>query len=64
MPIFKFKCEDCGNEFEKLLKGSDKKIKCEKCGSEKTEKQLSTFSAKVNDNSSCSTCCPTGSCGL
>ena len=45
MPIFEYKCEECGDIFEKLVSKSDDQVVCEKCGAEKVEKQLSTFSA-------------------
>ena len=67
MPIFEYKCGKCNLQFEKLVSGSDTKVVCEKCGSEKVEKQLSSFSAKVNeggDHSDCTSCCPAGTCGL
>ncbi len=73
MPIFDYKCEKCGATFEKLVPHADDKVECEKCGSKKVAKQLSTFSASVNDGvgacatGSCcptGTCCPNGACGL
>lgn len=71
MPIFEYKCEKCGAAFEKLVLNSEEKVVCEKCGSEKVAKQLSTFSASVKDGGSsscsvsdCSSCCPSGTCGL
>ncbi len=43
MPIFEFRCFDCGNQFEKLFMGSDEKIdlSCPKCQSEKLERVVS-----------------------
>ena len=43
MPIFEFKCSDCGTHFEKLIRNSRSKKDCPNCGSENTEKQLSSF---------------------
>lgn len=41
MPIYEYKCADCGAHFEKLQKTSDEPLKvCEKC-SGKLEKQWS-----------------------
>ena len=69
MPIFEYKCEKCGEAFEKLVSKVDEKVVCEKCGSKKVEKQLSSFSASVKEGggnscsvSDCASCCPTGSC--
>ena len=71
MPIFEYKCEKCETRFEKLVSGNNTKVLCEKCGSEKVKKQLSPFSAKVNQVGSnscsvsdCTSCCPSGRCGL
>ncbi len=53
MPIFEYKCRDCGKISEVLVKGSGKaKPKCEHCGSGATEKQLSVFSAAVTEGQS------------
>jgi putative FmdB family regulatory protein len=71
MPIFEYKCDKCGAQFENLVKNADEKVVCSKCGSKKVVKQLSSFSASVKEGgnnscsvSSCSTCCPSGTCGL
>ncbi len=79
MPIFEYKCEECTNKFEVLLKSSasEEKINCPKCGSVKNKKLFSAFSASVQSSSSggcadgyCtpkaqSSCgCSSGSCGL
>ncbi|MCD6560472.1 MAG: zinc ribbon domain-containing protein [Deltaproteobacteria bacterium] len=46
MPIYEFKCQECGKTFESLCFQSDKKdiISCPSCGGKKVEKLLSTFS--------------------
>ena len=56
MPIFEFKCKDCGEKFEKLIFSSDKeKIKCPKCNSENVNKVFSVFSSKGISTSCSST---------
>ena len=70
MPIFEYKCEECGYKFEKLVKNNEERVLCEKCSSEKVNKELSSFTAKVVSGGSasscsvsdCSSCCPSGSC--
>ncbi len=54
MPIYEFKCEECGKSFEELIfkKEDEKKITCPYCGSKKVEKVLSSF-CSFNKNSSC-----------
>jgi len=47
MPLFEYKCQSCGERFEKLVWSSSKsEITCPKCGSTQTERQLSTFATK------------------
>lgn len=46
MPIFEYRCKNCGEKFETLVFSSQTKpVKCEKCGSEQTEKLMSTFAS-------------------
>ncbi len=40
MPIFEYKCADCGEEFEELVFGDDKPA-CPKCSSNNTNKLMS-----------------------
>jgi len=67
MPIFEYKCLDCGKITEVLFKTSKAENPvCEYCGSKKTQKQFSTFSAQVKESnpsgqSGCSSC-PNQSC--
>lgn len=45
MPIFEFTCNDCGKQFEKIVKASaDSSPECPECGSCNVSKGLSTFS--------------------
>jgi putative FmdB family regulatory protein len=61
MPIYEYKCEKCGNVFEKLSKTNEKTATCPKC-LKKAKKIFSSFSAKVSSSSSTGSCCPSGSC--
>ncbi len=45
MPIFEYKCEDCGTSFEKLIRRTGEEVACPKCGESHLKQQLSTFSA-------------------
>ncbi len=53
MPIFEFRCKDCGRLFEVLFKSRDEKLKvtCPACNSKKSEKVLSVFSGKIEKTS-------------
>ena len=47
MPIYEYRCEDCGNGFSRLQKigtGSEG-VKCPACESDKVERQLSAFAS-------------------
>ncbi|RTZ94934.1 MAG: zinc ribbon domain-containing protein [Deltaproteobacteria bacterium] len=45
MPIYEYKCEQCGHSFEKLVFAGDReKIICPKCGAPKTKKLMSCAS--------------------
>ena len=52
MPLFEYKCADCGSKFEELISGDDVKVFCPKCKSEKVDRQLSVFSSSGSSSSS------------
>jgi putative FmdB family regulatory protein len=65
MPIFEYKCADCGHVTEFLeARGAKRQHACEKCRSAKTRKVLSTFAAHAGTSSSGDSGCPTGTCSL
>lgn len=41
MPIYEYKCRECGAEFEELVAHEGANPTCPKCGSLKTEKLMS-----------------------
>ena len=43
MPIFEYRCQDCGTQFEKISYASGVKILCKNCSSSRVEKLLSVF---------------------
>ena len=46
MPIYEYRCEDCGTKFEKLVRTSDTNgLACPSCGTEHLKQELSTFAA-------------------
>jgi len=47
MPIFEYKCADCGKEFEELVFNRDECPPCPECKSEKTGKLMSACKFKT-----------------
>lgn len=65
MPIYEYRCGECGEEFEKWLRSMSAahEICCPRCGSRSVDKAISLFGkvgstagAAVSDSS----CAPTG----
>ncbi len=62
MPIYEYRCEKCGHQFDYFARTqSDKPQKCEKCGAEQLSKQFSSFAA-VSGSSAGAASCSTGAC--
>lgn len=59
MPIYDFKCQDCGKVSEILIRGTEgQAIRCTGCGSESMEKLISaSYMIKTEAPISGSTCC-------
>jgi len=61
MPIYEYRCEDCGVITEFLHKriGLPEKVACERCGSEKVAKLLSAANVSVSEGRRATgkTCC-------
>ncbi|HNT37636.1 MAG TPA: zinc ribbon domain-containing protein [Rubrivivax sp.] len=61
MPIYEYQCEECGSEFELLVR-SDTRLACPTCDSTQLEKQLSVF-ATADATPAPPPFAPCGSCG-
>jgi putative FmdB family regulatory protein len=68
MPIFEYRCEQCGNKFEAILFG-EQKPECPNCHTHKLEQQLSTFSVSTRSSAPAASagcgqanCCMMGGC--
>jgi putative FmdB family regulatory protein len=60
MPLYKYQCSDCQEEFEELVSYSESNnVACPKCGSHQTEKKVSAFATLGSSSSGSSV----GSCG-
>ena len=67
MPIYEYKCQDCGTKFEKLLRRSAEatELDCPACGQKHLTQEFSTFAARANGaatHSSDAPVCPSGMC--
>ncbi len=60
MPIYEYRCNDCGKTFEKLVFNSSQSenVECEHCKSKNTEKLVSAISSAGFSSGSTG-----GSCG-
>jgi len=47
MPIYEYRCDGCGSQFEKLVRASSPAVACPECGGAKLEQQYSTFAAQM-----------------
>lgn len=57
MPIYEFRCSQCGKEFETLvLRSGDEAVNCPVCGSKETKKILSAFSRTGLEKSLAASC--------
>ena len=44
MPLYEYRCQECGEKFEKLVSFSQsEQVECANCGSEHTQKLVSGF---------------------
>ena len=52
MPIYEYRCESCGDKFEKLVRRVTDVMEtgCPSCGDKHLEQQYSTFAARGNSS--------------
>lgn len=67
MPIYEYRCDDCGTKFEKLVRRAEDKdaLACPSCGEQHLSQELSTFAAQVSSGGGKSAempSCPGGRC--
>lgn len=62
MPIFEYRCQDCGQDFEALVR-SNTTPECPTCQSVSLERQLSVFATASTAAPVAAMAGPCGSCG-
>jgi putative FmdB family regulatory protein len=67
MPIYEYRCEACGDTFEKLVRRTEEAVEagCPSCGDHHLEQQYSTFAARAGSLGSSRAempSCPSGMC--
>ncbi len=64
MPIYEYRCKECGHFFETLVLGREKEedLQCPSCGAAGPERQMSA--AVVSSNTAASSCSPSASSGF
>ena len=65
MPIFEYRCEDCGTKFEKLVRRASEstELECPSCGEKHLKQELSTFAAHAaGPKAGDAPVCPSGRC--
>ncbi len=61
MPIFEYRCEQCGHKFEAILFGEEK-AECPSCHTRKLEPQLSTFAVNMKSSAPAAGGCGQSNC--
>ncbi|HID11247.1 MAG TPA: zinc ribbon domain-containing protein [Candidatus Latescibacteria bacterium] len=65
MPIYEYRCSDCGANFEELvLSRNTESVRCPQCSSTEVRRKPSVFGLKVQGGASTSSCaaCAGGTC--
>ena len=61
MPLYEYRCQDCGAEFEELVSFSARDdVVCEQCGSKNVERLVSGFASGSDSAGDSAVCAPSG----
>lgn len=63
MPMYEFKCEDCGHHFETLVFGNEK-ASCPKCKGTNLKRLISACGFNIGGSSSYGSAVNRSSCGV
>jgi len=66
MPIYEYRCQDCGTKFEKLIRRAEDaaELSCPNCGEKHLVTELSTFAPQMGGRKEASLppCAQSGTC--
>ena len=53
MPIYEYKCDECGSEYEQIrrMSDADRDLECPSCKSHEVKRQLSSFATSGGSSS-------------
>ena len=66
MPIYEYRCLDCGSQFEKLVRNSSESISCKQCAGSNLQKLISAHAIGSGaPDTACGSapCSPAPACG-
>jgi putative FmdB family regulatory protein len=63
MPIFEYRCRECGTRFERIVSSGQNTTTCKQCGSKRVEQLLSVFAVVGASGSAAAEPGPCGACG-
>jgi putative FmdB family regulatory protein len=63
MPIYEYVCDDCGENYERIVLNDRTKVVCPQCDSAKQTIKLSVFAASGNGGKSSGETSASGGCG-
>ena len=62
MPIFEYRCRDCGKNFEAIVNSATSRALCKSCGSRKVEQLLSVFAVAGGSSTTATAAAEPGPC--
>jgi putative FmdB family regulatory protein len=63
MPIYEYRCVDCGESFEALVSASRPEAQCPRCQSANLSRELSVFASARSDDAAMASSGGGGCCG-
>lgn len=62
MPIFEYRCRECGTKFEKIVSNGAPEVTCKQCSSPHVDKLLSVFAVSGVSRQQAAASQPAGPC--